>query len=86
MTQPTDWTFTPYSWRGRTYRTLLGLCRAVLRTYPGGSVSFGADEMQVRYRNGSFLSFYVDRGSTNAIDAAPNREGGPRILSLPKVS
>lgn len=41
---------TPYQWRGRTYKTVSGLFRAVAKTYPHASMSFGETEMHVKVK------------------------------------
>jgi hypothetical protein len=41
-------TLPTYTWRGKTYRSLGGLCRAVEKRHPGGAVSFGPQNMFVR--------------------------------------
>lgn len=46
-------TLLPYTWRGRTYKTLRGLCTAVRAVHPGASVGFTADAMIVSYPSGS---------------------------------
>lgn len=44
-------TFSTYTWRGKTYKTLSGLCRAVMKVHANGAISFGEHEMHVRIMN-----------------------------------
>lgn len=57
----TDFRLPIYHWRGRTYKTVLGLCRAVDRIYPNRGVSFGEFEMHVRLADDTLLIFDVAR-------------------------
>ena len=51
----------PYFWRGKTYKTINGICGAVMRAHPGCSVSFGQNEMHVRLRGGPTYVYDVVR-------------------------
>lgn len=64
-------TLVPYTWRGRTYKTLDGLCRAVMRAHPHSSVGFDAAEMRVRdLRTGEVAVYSVTRNHPTANEVA----------------
>lgn len=50
-----------YKWRGKTYKTLTGFNRAVFKVFPGCSITFGHQEMHLKWRDGSVLVFDVVR-------------------------
>lgn len=83
-----EWKTPAYSWRGRPYRTVTGLCRAVDRHYwrlhhVSTSVSFDKEAMTVRLRRpgGTEViqvdSYHVARGDVNAVEPDPYYSGRP---------
>lgn len=62
----------PYRWNGKTYKTITGLFRAVVRRHPGCSMSFGPAEMFVRSRTRTEAVYAVTRApDANIIDNQP---------------
>ena len=63
---------TPYSWRGKSYKDIRNLMKAVERVHPGCGTSFTATTMHVRdLRTNVVVSYAVERGEVNAIAAEP---------------
>jgi hypothetical protein len=61
-----EWKGYTYTWRGKTYKTINGFCRAVLRVHSGAAVSFGETEMLVRWPTGPSYVYDVVRKSDGA--------------------
>lgn len=71
--------FTPYSWRGKQYKDIRNLMRAVSKAHPnaGVGISFSSDFMHVRNtRTNEVTSYAVERGSVNAIASEPVEKAG----------
>ena len=66
---------TPYSWRGKSYKDIRNLMKAVDRVHPSTSITFGPDTMHVRdRRTNTVTKYFVERGAVNAIAAEPTPE------------
>lgn len=44
-------TIVPYTWRGKSYKTIRGLHNALLKAYPSCALSFGQGEMHLIWRD-----------------------------------
>lgn len=70
-----DIVLTPYTWRGKTYKDIRNLFRAVDKVHPRASVSFTQRTMHVRDRDTNItVNYAVERGTENAIAAEPMTE------------
>lgn len=66
---------TPYSWRGKSYKDIRNLMKAVDRVHPHSGISFSKNAMHVRdVRTGAVTNYAVERGAVNAIASEPTAE------------
>jgi len=72
-----DFILTPYRWRGKTYKTVTGLCRAVIRAHGSVAVSFSRYGMHVHgLRDPKAIAVYIveRRPDANVVANEPNKE------------
>lgn len=59
--------FLPYTWRGKSYKTVTGLGRAIFKAYPGAGYTFGESEMHINVRSTRTL-YVFDVARTESVN------------------
>lgn len=67
---------TPYTWRGKTYKDIRNLMRAVDKVHPASAISFEPARMRVRDCDTNAVTYYaverrVGDAQANAVAAEP---------------